>query len=271
MRFIFSILFTISTLYGFCQNIKVGKKDSLYIKIDTVDEKKIKKKSVQFNNIKINLYSLFVRNYSFYFERSISRKITAQIGFRYQPYSYLLDNVVAKQLLKDKIVQSDLYDFKTSNSSFTLDLKYYPGKKGAGKGFYIGIYGRYTILDLDDVDYVYQSKSDDIYHVPLFSRLKGIGGGILLGYQFLIKKRISVDIYIIGGHYGIWNGSINSKKDLFGLSDDEKTDLKEKIENLYTLFGRKYANVNVSNIGVSGNISGPFWGTRSGISLGISF
>jgi len=222
------------------------------------------------NIIKINLYSLFVNNYYISYERLITKKISFQLGYRYQPYEYLAENFVGKKLSKLFSIDPRYYNFKTSNNSVTADVKFYLGRK-APQGLYLGLYGRYTAFDVDNIDYTYILKNESVYSVPLISNVKGVGVGGVIGIQWLIKKRISLEYYIIGGHYGKLSGKLKSEKDLSDLSDEEKSDLKENVEDLFTISNKKYLTSTISDRGIDGKISGPFFGARSGICVGIAF
>lgn len=224
------------------------------------------------NGIKVNLFSLLVNNYSVSFERIISRKMSIQIGYRYQPYKYLMENPIGRFLTK-KGAAIDLryYNFQTSNNALSSDFRVYTGKKYGAQGFYFGLYGRYASFDADNIDYNYITKNDDEYLVPLVSNFNGFGGGIVMGRQWLIKKRISID-YSFGFHYGKLNGSLVSNKDLSGLTNQEKNELQANIEELFIIVNKNYlSTITVDNSGVTGKISGPFLGIRSGLSIGIVF
>jgi hypothetical protein len=59
---------------------------------------------------------------------------------------------------------------------------------------------------------------------------------------------------------------------LSGLSDEEKNNLKANISEIFLIFDKNYlSNFMVTDDGINGNISGPFIGIRSAISIGLIF
>ncbi len=194
-----------------------------------------------------------------------------QFGYRYQPYNYLFDNFVGKNVTKRVNIDPRYINIQTNNNAFTADLRYYPGRKGAGKGLYISLYGRYVLFDIDHLQYSYETDNSVSYNVPWVSNSKGIAGGILVGMQKRIKNRIVIDFYTLGLHYGALTGSLASKKDLSGLSEQDRTNVKEDLEDLFYLNNHKYLSATVNDSGINGKISGSFLGIRSGICLGIAF
>lgn len=251
-----------------------------YAQINSIDDPKnifsgqlqnFPQNSLHKNNFKINILSPFIHNYSASFERLISKKISVQLGYRYAPYSYLIDNIIGKKIVKQGIGDPRYYGFETSNYAVTGDIRWYLGKKEGMRGLFIGLYGRFVVFSADNKDYNYVTKPENVYNVPLVTNFNGLAGGIIVGRQWIIKKRITIE-YLSGFHYGKLNGSLTSKKDLSGLSDEEKNNLKANISEIFLIFDKNYlSNFMVTDDGINGNISGPFIGIRSAISIGLIF
>jgi uncharacterized protein DUF3575 len=228
--------------------------------------------SVKHNGIKINVYSLFINNYSVSFERLIGRKISVQLGYRYQPYNYLMENPFGRFLTKKGApIDYAYYNFKTSNNTFTLDFKFYTGKKPGMQGLWFGAFGRYAMFDADNTDFNYITESDVEYKVPLVSNFHAWGGGIIAGRQWIIKKLITVE-YTLGFQLCEFGGSVISHKDLSGLTAQQKGEVKADISDLFFINDKSYiSNLIVDDKGVNGQITGPFLGIRSALTVGIIF
>lgn len=231
------------------------------------------------NNVKINATSLGLKNYHFTYERLLSRKISAAVGFRTMPMS-VLDNLkfiktgleMAGQDKEDGIV-ADLNKISAANKALTVEFRFYGGHKPGAKGFYTGLFGRYSNFKVS-YDYSYESSSGSTYHIPITANARAISGGLQLGAQFTIAKRLIVDMQLLGLHYGKINGRATGATDLSTLSAEEKTDLEQKIEDLSPSIGNKKLftiDATAGNNGLTANMNGPFAGVRAGIHVGFAF
>lgn len=223
------------------------------------------------NIVKINLYSLFLKNYSISYERLISKKISLQIGYRFGTYDYWIDNLIGKEIVKQGIIDPRYYGFQIGNSAVTADVRFYLGRKKGMQGLFTGVCGRYAIFDADNVDFNYIPDFENVYNVPLVSNFSGIGGGIVIGKQWIIKKRITIE-NVSGIYYGKISGSLTSNKDLSGISETDKLDLTDNINSIFTIFNKNYlTDLTITDKGLNGKISGPFVGIRTSLTIGFIF
>lgn len=227
----------------------------------------------------MNLSSLALKNYSFSYERSLTRKISFVAGYRFMPYSSLdglplVDKLQDRLIDKDVLTQNDLdnlSDWSAANKTFTGELRFYGGKEPGARGFYLSLYGRYTDMQ---VAYLYDYEtSNKAYLIPLKSNVKGLGGGLMIGSQWLIAKRVVLDWYILGGHYGKLTGNTDAAVDLSSMTAAEKAELQQDLESLIDAGDISFiSEATVTDEGVKAKIDGPFLGIRgAGISLGIAF
>jgi hypothetical protein len=227
------------------------------------------------NNFKINLSSLALNNYSFGYERNLTRRLSFQAGYRIMPNTILGQTKLAKKIIDlvggdNGEAEEDLNKISATNSSVTGEFRFYSGKKQGARGFYLSLYGRYMNLKFD-YPYDYEA-SNKLYIIPLQGNLQGFGGGLMIGSKWLIAKRVVLDLYILGGHYGKLTGNINGITDLSTMSVEDKQQLKYEIENLFGDDGKKYLKTTVTNQGVYTIVDGPFLGFRGlGLSVGIAF
>lgn len=133
------------------------------------------------NNIKVNLISPLLRTFSGFYERKISPSAAVQLGVSY--------------------TGAELDDVELRGWSITPEFRYYATQKGAMQGFYVAPFMRYGNFEVDDKI----SKGE----------LKTIGGGLLVGKQWIFTKGISLDTFI-GPSYNFGDLKITS-----GIDDPE--------------------------------------------------
>lgn len=105
------------------------------------------------------------------------------------------------------------------------------------KGFYIAPYVRYANFDLTvpmSYDYYAAGSSDKAY--ALFTgNFKSFSSGLLLGTQFQIAKKLVLDVWIIGGHYGTSNGTILASDfyPAINITDpNEKAEFEKQVKSI---------------------------------------
>ena len=131
------------------------------------------------NVLKINALSLILATGSVFYEHKFSDNTSGQFGFGYMGIK--------------------LNDTKFSGIILTPELRIYP-KKNAINGFYIAPYLRYQ-------NYTLQSGADR-------GTLSSMGGGLLLGRQWITKSGFTMDLFF-GGHYGSHSLKVTSGTDNF--------------------------------------------------------
>ncbi|MBC5774747.1 DUF3575 domain-containing protein [Pontibacter sp. KCTC 32443] len=235
------------------------------------------------NSVKMNLTSLAFSNYSFSYERAIARKITLVGGYSFTPETEAGSiPFISKALEMGEAATEDdseeaqeitdiLEDATVSSNAFTGEIRFYTGKKPGARGFYASVYGRYATFNLSHM-YVYEDDLDFEYDLPITAKMSGFGGGVMLGAQWLIAKRVTFDWYIVGGHYGKLTGDFSAKTDLTMMPEGDRADLEADIEEVFTIGDKKYVDATVKDNGMFGKMNGPFAGIRGlGFNIGIAF
>ncbi|WP_202923417.1 DUF3575 domain-containing protein [Pontibacter pudoricolor] len=233
------------------------------------------------NGIKMNLSSLAFSNYSFSYERAIARKITLVGGYSFLPETKLSDIPLVDKGIKFADLDEEgeegdeigkiLDEANFSSNAITGEVRFYTGKKPGARGFYASLYGRYTTMNLTHL-YVYEGDAGLEYDLPINAKLTGFGGGVMLGAQWLIAKRVTFDWYIVGGHYGKMKGDFTAKTDLSTMPQEDKAELEREIEDVASNGDRKYLDATINDNGMFGKLNAPFGGLRGfGFNLGIAF
>ena len=135
------------------------------------------------NSFKINTLGLIFGVGSLFYERELSDMTSAQLGLAYLSYKF--------------------DDTKFSGLILTPEFRIYP-KKNAIDGVYVAPYVRYQNYSLENKPT--ESKGT----------LTVIGGGLLLGRQWITNSGFTMDLFF-GGHYGDSNVKVESGTNSFDI------------------------------------------------------
>jgi hypothetical protein len=122
--------------------------------------------AIEKNVLKINTLSLILGTGSIFYERKLSDAMSGQLGVAYLSYKFS--------------------GTRFSGLILTPEVRFYP-KKNAIDGMYVAPYVRYQNYTLSDAS----AKGT----------LSSIGGGLLLGRQWVKASGFTMDLFF-GGHYG---------------------------------------------------------------------
>lgn len=215
----------------------------------------------QDNQIKLNLFSLFVGNFSLQFEHKISDHSSLCFGASYLP-SRNLPSVITKQ---DSTGNLDGLSF--SGFSFTPEYRYYFSGK-APKGFYLAPYIRYSKYSIEKVGIDYTNTStNQTQTVYLAGDMKTTVVGLMLGSQWTLGEHFTLDWWMIGAGVGS-NKSTFTGYGNFSPSDiaDIKSSLQDTKGNIP---GTLSYEVNSTSASISYSLPVAFRG--AGLCLGYRF
>jgi hypothetical protein len=139
------------------------------------------------NAIKLNVPSLVLGNISMSYERVLSEKVSVQLQAGYW-------------------VGGTIQDTKWTGYSLTPEVRYYFTDHLRPEGAYLAAFGRY------------QEIESDIKNAESQVSLQRIGGGVAIGYQFVLGGRVTWDTFVgpqILHNTIDKNGVSSSKYDLF--------------------------------------------------------
>ncbi|MFT5251823.1 MAG: hypothetical protein ACI87N_000815 [Flavobacteriales bacterium] len=220
------------------------------------------------NNVKISLTSLVFKNFQFQYERSLTKRIGVVVG-----YSFISKGSVPfKSQLRDLASSSQnsqgMFDnAELGYTAITPEVRFYLGK-GYGKGFYIAPFYRNLKYDITGVNFTYTNQLGGKDNINMGGKLAANTFGIQFGSQFNLGKHLILDWWIAGPHYGSAQG------DFVGVSSRtltafEQNELQKELDKIELPLSDVNAKANAN--GATINISGPWAGVRSGISLGYRF
>lgn len=214
------------------------------------------------NVVKFLPVNLPFQSISFEYERMISAKnsVTLGVGLPNQK------SIIGKYGIEEG---SNLKSAEFGTMHIRTAFRHYTGKKKLPAGFYLEPYLKYQKID-GNGSILFGDESDGITgDVDL--KLNSFNVGIQLGAQFLIAKRVSLDLYFLGLEGGFLSGDITATSDLIEEIETVESDMNDFIADLPTFIGDKLevkktgkqVNVNASSI--------PYPWLRGGFCIGIAF
>lgn len=222
------------------------------------------------NIIKTNLSGLALNNYSLTYERSFLKKMSLSVGVRYMPKSQLPLKSYIEKMIDDPNVKVN--DFQVGNFAITPEVRFYLSA-GKLKGFYIAPYARYATFDVS-IPITYNNPNYTTKPTVLFNgTISSISAGILLGSQFNIAKKLVLDVYIIGGHYGSSSGTIHGVDINPAMNTpQEKQALQDQLDQFKEVGPFRFDGKVTSSTTAEITSTGPWAGIRGlGLNLGIRF
>ncbi len=218
------------------------------------------------NVLKINIFALPLQNFSFQYERAFTHKSSLALGFSFMPSRNLpsvLTNADSSGTLKRMTI---------SGFSFTPEYRWYPGSEdGAPNGFYLAPYLRYAKYSLNSTVTYTDNTSGKTYANPVSASYGGIGGGLMIGAQWLIKGKFSIDWWILGAHFGSGNADLKVIGDFASIPANARADLKTQLDDIAKSAKIGTATSEITNTSAGINWVGPFAGFRTGLTLGWAF
>lgn len=216
------------------------------------------------NIVKLNATTLAFGNTHLSYERIIKKNLSLSINVGILakgniPYTSIFN------------IDEDLKNIKINGNTITLEPRFYFGK-GYGKGFYIAPYYRYSKYKINDFIYEIELPSlNSKEPIHISGHIKGHSGGLMIGSQFYLdhKKNITLDVWMLGAHYGASRGELKGTTERT-LTENEQKEAQEALDNFADIPLIKY-NSTVHENGATIKIKGPWAGIRAGISLGYKF
>ena len=181
--------------------------------------------------VKTNVLGLPLRNFSFYGERILTKRLSAGIGINTMPNGQI-------PLISKFTDEQELLDVRVGTTAITPELRVYLGKSGYGKGFYLAPYYRFEKFNLNNFVLVPEDEDDD--EISMRGNLSTHSVGLALGVQWLMgkKKNISLDWSIIGAHYGANKGHLRgefSETIIQADLDEFRDDIENEVGDFITI------------------------------------
>jgi hypothetical protein len=236
------------------------------------------------NIIKANLSSLALRNYHFIYERSLAAKgrVTLSLGYRTMSKGSLPFQSNIESLFNND-PNLNFGRVQIGGYAITPEVRFYAKNM---KGFYLAPYARYANMDVTlPIKY-----STTVSGVPVkkdadaLGRITSLSGGLMIGLQKQLLKKLVLDIWIVGAHFGSGKGDLvatyNSFQDANSLvqtagQQQERQSLQKAIDDLnvdpFKISGTvTQANSTTGRADIK--VDGPWLGVRAlGLTVGVRF
>jgi hypothetical protein len=250
--------------------------DTLNISSDTVkipvDTRNVSTEEVRIakNFVKFNITSALIKNYSLQYERILSRGVSVAVTFRLMPEGGIpySDNIIKWFDITDPKTQVVIENTIVGNYAITPEIRFYTGKKRYGNGFYFALFYRYGHYTLNNALIPYDTDGGDEVTLDTSGDVSSHTGGFMLGAQWALGKHICLDWWILGPHFGVSSGDMNSLSS-GPLSEVDQQDIADELNGIdIPMFEQ---TVNVTSDKVSMVFDGPWGGIRAGLSIGAKF
>lgn len=149
-------------------------------------------------------------------------------------------------------------------------LRYYYGDHMLPKGFYVEPYLKYQQIN-GSAAYEVVENINSIHKGDMVAKFNTLNLGVQFGVQFLIAKRVTVDLYFLGLEGGLANGNITTTSEKIADADNIEVALKDAVAEL-PFYVRNWVSVKKTNNQVfidAKDLQYPWF--RGGISVGIAF
>jgi hypothetical protein len=226
------------------------------------------------NIFRTNLTSMAFRNYEFQYERMVARRTSLGISYRTMPSGPVL--------FKDMIINSiedagtpgsvdtrrEVESIRMQNYAITPEVRFYAGKKGYGHGFYLSLFFRHASHTIDNISIDYNDNAGVSRTVILTGSLTSNTGGFMLGSQWMIARRVALDWWIIGPHFGTGKGTLSGRNSSPISTADQnslRTEIADVVNGIPFIKNTIYVDANSASV----SLTGPWSGVRAGLSLGF--
>ena len=161
----------------------------------------------QKNVVKLNLPSLAVGNIYLSYERVLTDKKSVNVAVSFMPSKGLMFSDLLSKNNSTSVNSDDsglkYEDIKMSGFSVTPEFRFYTARrKEAPRGFYVAPYIKYQMINFKgDYTKTYTNNDYPNGHTAHFNGKGNYGvmaAGVLLGYQWLIADRVSIDWSFFG-------------------------------------------------------------------------
>lgn len=222
------------------------------------------------NIIKINLLALPLLTFTLQYERIIKKYLSATLAVRYMPKA----SVPYKNWIYNRFGDDDpdfketLDNMRISNYAITPEVRFYVGKKGYGKGFYIAPSYRFAHFNLSNLEYSYVDDKDEESYINMSGTMNANYGGFLLGAQWALGEHLSLDWWIFAPFIGGEKTSLSGISS-FELSEEDQQSLREELEDIDIPYTDTEVQVNKN--GASIQLKGLVPGISAGLAFGVRF
>ena len=208
------------------------------------------------NILKANVTGFVFKNFQGTYERVFTKTFSMSIG-----YSFVPEGKLPFTSFLPNDTDPEFKELMLSGNNFTLEPRFYLGKKGFGEGFYVAPYYRYSSYKISNFSKTVNVTLNGIPYDTVLINFTGDtsahSGGVLLGAQ-----------WFLGAHFGKGKGNLDGLTNR-KLNAIEQQEVQKELDKLDIPVVEYKASVNEN--GANLKVDGPWAGLRIGLSLGYRF
>ena len=179
-------------------------------------------------------------------------------------------NVPLKSQIEKMVDNSDLKvnEFRLGNTAITGEGRLYLGLRKL-RGFYIAPYIRYSSFKMS----MPIKNPNNTTGAPIVfnGEINGTSAGLLFGVQHCLLKKLVLDFWILGGHYGNSTGTLKAT-DIPAMTTTEQQNLQNKLDEFKNIGPFKTRSNVTSTTTAEMTTAGPWLGLRSlALTIGYRF
>ena len=220
------------------------------------------------NIVKLSLTSLIFNNFQLQYERIINKKVGVSLSLS----TFLSSNIPQLNSLEVVVDDADTFlalkGISLGYYSITPEVRFYLGKQGFGKGFYLAPFYRHSNFIIEGAVFDFQKDDGSDTELSTKGNLNANTLGLLLGSQFNLSKNLVLDWWIVGPHLGVGSGGLEGSK-ATPFTNFEKESLQATLDSFELPLVE--SNTVVEGQKATIDFSGPWGGVRAGLSLGYRF
>ncbi len=210
--------------------------------------------------LKVNVSNFTVGLGTIQIERVLAKRFSINFGTSFRPKMKVPFAKTVEKYIDIADERVDYISFenvkkqeaKYSQLRLTPEIRIYLGNKPAPYGPYLAFFGRYNHLRADvpvflDVNY---NNLPFRLQLPVDTKLKTSSYGLMLGNQFKLSKRFSLDCYWIGLHVGHATVHGESIQNLGIFDENFRQNLRKQILDTFKI-NENYLSLEVNAKGVT--------------------
>jgi hypothetical protein len=237
-----------------------------FLAVQPISAQEIKKDSIQKIDKNIAKFNLIGFSVNGQYERILSKRVSIALSYKILPNGkFLFRGLIPTN---DPQARESLDNLTLSNSAITPEVRFYLGKKGYGQGFYLAPFFRNAKFGGKGIGIDFTLDNGQTATFNMEGNIKANTFGLLMGAQWKLGKNFWLDWQILGPHYGGATGSIIGVSNV-SLSATEQNNLANALRDINFPFAKE--NISVKPNQATLELSGPWAGLRTAISLGFDF
>lgn len=220
------------------------------------------------NIVKFLPVNLPLNSLSFEYERMINPKNSFELGL-----GIPMNQTFVNKFSMDWSEEEEMSNDELGTFSLRAAYKHYTGNSMGLKGFYYSPYLKYQNVSASArlVRTIDDDQGSFSYDEDYNAKINTFGIGIQFGYQFLIAKRVTLDLYFLGLEAGFAGVKATVESSDITQVDDIESDIQDAVDDFPDFLSKK---IDVSSTGNMVKVKARHifypW-VRGGLSIGFAF